>query len=214
MINIDEDTIDRKVGKAKEILGENAKVFNKSMAILFTGSKETTIVLDLVRDMNNGKIPFPIVHIDTGLETEELYDYRTTIQREWDIEIEIVSRQGFLSPDKTFDTEECCKKLKKEGLREALRQHGWKALIFDPPNSGFEGIVESGISVINPVAHFDELDCWRYIKQRALPYCSLYRKGFKLVACEPCLRPWLRKIELDNENKEEIINRLKSLGYL
>jgi len=214
MININEDTIDRKVGKAKEILGENAKVFNKSIAILFTGSKETTIVLDLVRDMNNGKIPFPIVHIDTGLETEELYDYRTTIQREWDIEIEIVSRQGFLSPDKTFDTEECCKKLTEEGLREALRQHGWKALIFDPKNSGFEGIVESGISVINPVAHFDELDCWRYIKQRDLPYCSLYRKGFKLVACEPCLRPWLRKIELDNENKEEIINRLKSLGYL
>lgn len=205
-----------KIGKAREILREKVGIFADLMAILFTGSKETTVILDLIRSMNNGKVPFPIVHIDTGLETAELYDYREEIQKAWDLGIKIISRQGLLSPDDiASDTKNCycCKKLKEEGLQEALRQYGWKALIFDPRDSGFEGIVDTGIPVVNPVAHFDELDFWRYIRQRNLPYCSLYRKGFRLIACEPCLRPWLRKTEPSEENKEEIISRLKNLGY-
>lgn len=203
-----------KIGKAKEILYEKTNIFGNSMAILFTGSKETTVILDLIRDMNNGKVPFPIVHIDTGLETAELYDYREEIQKAWNIGIKIINRQGLLSLDDiASDAKNCCKKLKEEGLLEALRQYGWKALIFDPRDSGYEGIVDAGIPVVNPVAHFDELDFWRYIKQKNLPYCSLYRKGFRLIACEPCLRPWLRKTEPSEENKEEIISRLKTLGY-
>jgi phosphoadenosine phosphosulfate reductase len=203
-----------KLHKAENILVEKTKIFANLIAIPFTGSKETMVILDLIRNMNKGKVPFPIIHIDTGLETEELYDYRKNIQREWNLDIKIVSRQGFLSSDDIAqDAKNCCKKLKEDGLLKAAGQYGWKALIFEPRDNGYEEIVEAGISVVNPVAHFHELDFWRYIKQRNLPYCSLYRKGFRLVACEPCLRPWLRKIKPAPKNKEEIISRLKNLGY-
>ncbi len=206
--------LEEKVQKAKEILREKTKILGNSMAVVFTGSKETTVILDLIRGMNNRKILFPVVHIDPGLETVELYDYREEIQKEWHFEIKIVKRQVLLSPDDiATDTKNCCKKLKNEGLHEAVVQYGWKAVILDPRDSGYEEISEVDIHIVNPVSHFDELDFWRYIKQRELPFCSLYRKGFRLIACEPCLRPWLRKIESTEENKEEIINRLKSLGY-
>ncbi|MEW6584968.1 MAG: phosphoadenosine phosphosulfate reductase family protein [Nitrospirota bacterium] len=205
--------LENKIVEAKNILRKQNDKPANSAAILFTGSKETTVILDLVRDMYDGRVPYPVVHIDTGLETEELYEYRDKIQKEWNFSIEVVKRHGTLSPDDiTGHEEECCKKFKVESLRESIGEHGWKALIFDPRDSGFEGI--SGfISVVNPVAHFEELDFWKYIRQKSLPFCSLYRKGFRFISCEPCLRPWLRRNEPSEENKEEIINRLKTLGY-
>jgi phosphoadenosine phosphosulfate reductase len=213
-IKNEEVTIDKKINKAREILKE-AEAFNTSTGVLFTGSKETTVILDLIRGMNSSRVPFPVVHIDTGLETAELYEYRERIQKEWNLDMSIITRQGLLSVgDIAKDKKKCCKKLKEEGLQEALKQYGWKALIFDSREVGYEGITVSGVSIINPVAHFDELDFWRYITQKHLPYCSLYNKGFKLIACEPCLRPWLKKGGPPEEHREEIEKRLRSLGYI
>ena len=206
--------LEDKIQKSKEILSKDLEPFKNSLAIVFTGSKETTVILDLIRDINKETIPYTVVHIDTGIETEELYDYREIIQRIWNFKIMVINRKGILSPDNIgLDPKNCCKRLKQEGLFEAIKQNNWKVLILDPRDSGYKEIDKTGITIINPVTHFDELDFWKYIKQKNLPYCSLYRKGFRLVACEPCLRPWLRKIEPAGENKEEIISRLKSLGY-
>lgn len=209
-----DSNLEDKIQQAKEVLAEKTTIFGNSVAIVFTGSKETTVILDLMKESHNGKILSPVVHIDSGLETIELYDYRKAIQKSWDFKVKIFKRHDSLSPDDiAVDTTNCCRKIKAEGLNEAVKQYAWKAVMLDIRDSGYEEISKFGIPILNPVAHFNELDFWRYIKQRGLPYCSLYSKGFRLIACEPCLRPWLRKIEPSEENKEEVISRLKSLGY-
>jgi phosphoadenosine phosphosulfate reductase len=40
--------------------------------------------------------------------------------------------------------------------------------------------------VICPIVYWSSQDVWRFIKERGLPYCSLYDEGFKRLGCVGC----------------------------
>jgi len=42
---------------------------------------------------------------------------------------------------------------------------------------------------ISPLAAWSEEELWRYIKDNAVPYNTLYDKGFRSIGCAPCTRP-------------------------
>ena len=41
---------------------------------------------------------------------------------------------------------------------------------------------------LNPLAEWTEEEVWEYVRERGVPYHSLYDKGYKSIGCAPCTR--------------------------
>ena len=82
------------------------------MGMLWSIGKDSTSLLWMIRKAFFGKIPFPIIHIDTGYKFPEMYAFRDRLAREWDLDLVIALHQArsdsgarfFLTPRRTFRT--------------------------------------------------------------------------------------------------------------
>ena len=116
--------------KSIYIIREAFAEFKKPAALWSTG-KDSTAVLALCRKAFFGKIPFPIIHIDTTYKFKEMYEFRDRIAKEWGFNL-IVARneeaikKGFGPKDGKF---ECCTKLKTQALIKCLEENKFDALI-------------------------------------------------------------------------------------
>ena len=64
------------------------EAFNKidRLALLWSIGKDSNVLLWLVRKAFFGKVPFPVVQLDTGMELPEVYEFRDVTARDWDLE--------------------------------------------------------------------------------------------------------------------------------
>ncbi|MGE4285034.1 MAG: sulfate adenylyltransferase subunit CysD [Phycisphaerae bacterium] len=103
----------------------------RNIAVLWSIGKDSTTLLWLVRKAFFGKIPFPVMHIDTSYKFKEIYEFRDKYTKEWDLDL-IVSRNeeaiaAGMGPDKgKFD---CCNQLKTIALKQAIAKKKFKALL-------------------------------------------------------------------------------------
>jgi sulfate adenylyltransferase subunit 2 len=103
----------------------------KNIALLWSIGKDSTALLWLARKAFFGKIPFPVVHIDTSFKFKEIYEFRDRFRKEWDLDL-IVSRndealrQG-MSPEKA--KLDCCTALKTQALKQTIEKYDFKALL-------------------------------------------------------------------------------------
>jgi sulfate adenylyltransferase subunit 2 len=103
----------------------------KNPAVLWSTGKDSTAVLWLCRKAFFGKIPFPVIHIDTGYKFKQMYEFRDRIAREWGMDL-VVARneealqQGVGPHQGKF---ECCTRLKTEALMHFLEERKFDALI-------------------------------------------------------------------------------------
>ncbi len=42
---------------------------------------------------------------------------------------------------------------------------------------------------LNPLAEWTEDEVWDYVREREVPYNSLYDRGYTSIGCAPCTRP-------------------------
>lgn len=103
----------------------------KNLAVLWSTGKDSTTMLWLCRKAFFGKIPFPVIHIDTGYKFKQMYKFRDEIAREWGLNLLVAKnndaiKEGVSPQDGKF---ECCTRLKTEALRKCLDEHGFDALI-------------------------------------------------------------------------------------
>ena len=52
--------------------------------MLWSIGKDSNVVLWLARKAFFGRVPFPVVQLDTGMELDEVYAYRDQYTKEWD----------------------------------------------------------------------------------------------------------------------------------
>lgn len=122
--------LDELESKSIYIIREAYKQF-KNMASLWSIGKDSTTLLWLCRKAFFGKIPFPVIHIDTSYKFKKIYEFREKYANEWGLKL-IVSRnesalkQG-VCPEKA--KLECCGQLKTEALKQAINKYGFKALL-------------------------------------------------------------------------------------
>ena len=100
-------------------------------AVLWSTGKDSTTMLWLCRKAFFGKIPFPVIHIDTGYKFRQMYKFRDEIARQWGLELMIARneeavKEGVSPKDGNF---ECCTRLKTEALRGCLEEYGFDAII-------------------------------------------------------------------------------------
>ncbi len=114
------------------IFREVAAQFERPV-LLYSVGKDSSVLLHLARKaFAPGKIPFPLLHIDTGYNFPEVYEFRDRLAKEIGFEL-IVNRNEDAIADgaNPYDlgTLACCGKLQIDALLEALREGGFDAAI-------------------------------------------------------------------------------------
>jgi len=210
-----------------EIIKEARNRYGDKIGIAFTGGKDSTVLLDLVRRANNGIVPFKIITVDTSCEFPEIVEFMNKLKKDWNFDLKVYSNKEAL---KTIaiaaDRQECCNLLKTVPLKNAIKELGLKGLMTgirkDEQESRAGEIYFSKREHphhyrIHPILHFTENDIWDYIKLYNLPYCSLYEQGYRSIDCMPCTHKAKSADEAEragrSKEKEAVMDKLRDLGY-
>jgi phosphoadenosine phosphosulfate reductase len=225
-------TIEEKIKKAHEIIQETVdqnKWKNKEIAVAWTGGKDSTVILHLIKEHFKGKIPFKIMFNDSTLEFSEIYDFVNMLQKEWNLDLIWMKHLP-------SDLEKYEKETEREKQMEIMRIAKINAINFVQEKYGIKCFM-SGIRWdehearsdetffskrethmrIHPILHFTLDDIWNYIRMYNVPYVDLYDKGYKSLGEKPFTSP------VDDPNaperagreatKEKVMKRLRDLGY-
>ena len=217
-------TLEEKEKESRKLLKEAIEKFGmEKVAVAWSGGKDSTTVLHLIRQEFK-KVIIPVVFIDTSVKFKEIYSFRDKLAKEWNLNLIIVKNEEALKTIKIAQNkEECCYLLKTIPLREAITSHGWQALItavrWDEQEARknetyFSRRETPPHTRIHPILHFRELDIWAYIRKYNIPYCELYHKGYRSLGCAPCTKIAGEAERAGRDkNKEEIMQRLRGMGY-
>lgn len=96
----------------------------KNPVMLYSIGKDSAVMLHLVRKaFYPGKIPFPLLHIDTKWKFPEMIEFRDRTAKELDFDLIVHSHKeaGISHPSKG-GADKCCAKLKTGALLDALRE--------------------------------------------------------------------------------------------
>lgn len=103
----------------------------RNIALLWSIGKDSTTLLWIARKAFFGKIPFPVVHIDTSFKFKEIYEFRDNYCRQWGLNLILgINKKALeeeICPEK--GKLECCNALKTEALKLTLKKHNFRALL-------------------------------------------------------------------------------------
>ncbi len=97
----------------------------KSLAMLWSIGKDSTVLLWLTRKAFFGHVPFPLVHIDTSFKIPEMIAYRDRLALDWKLNMVVGRNDQALAEARTFPAGkltrvECCRTLKTDALSNTL----------------------------------------------------------------------------------------------
>src|SRR4030088_3645354 len=121
----------------KTLEAESIQIFREAAAefarpvMLYSIGKDSSVILRLAQKaFYPGKIPFPLLHIDTSYKFPEMIEFRDRYTREIGVELIVHKNQEALdSGGKPFalGTQKCCGLLKTKSLLDALAEGGFTA---------------------------------------------------------------------------------------
>lgn len=133
--------LDRLEAHSVHILREAYKEF-KSLCMLWSIGKDSTVLLWLARKAFFGHVPLPLVHIDTSYKIPEMIEYRDRLAAEWKLNMIYGQNEAVLKSGKTFpngfiDRLTCCKALKSDALKHTL-SGDWTRYRFNHEKGGYD----------------------------------------------------------------------------
>jgi sulfate adenylyltransferase subunit 2 len=186
-----------------------AKINFKNVAALWSMGKDSTTMLALTRKAFLGKVPFPVIHIDNGIDFPETYTFRESLAKKWKLDLIVANSE--IKSDSIGSA--CCGKNKPETLKKVMKENGFDALIvsirrdehgirskeryMSPRDKKFKWdyknqpaelwedysskLDKGGHIRVHPLLDWNEIDIWNYIKQEHVPINPLYlsRNGFR-----------------------------------
>jgi len=209
----------------------------QNLAALWSTGKDSTVLVALARKAFFGRVPFPLIHIDNGIDFPETYELREGLAKEWNLDV-IVSK-SVIKDD--ISGIRCCGANKTDALKSLLEQRGFDGLFvsirrdehgirgkeryFSPRDKEFRwdyknqspeiwdfiSQEESASHIrIHPLLHWTELDMWLYIKQEGIPVNPLYysRDGQRYRSLG-CTQCTV-SVDSNASNIDEIIEELKN----
>jgi sulfate adenylyltransferase subunit 2 len=118
--------------EAIHVMREVAAEFERPV-LLYSVGKDSSCLLRLAQKaFAPGKIPFPLMHVDTGFKFSEMYTFRDWYVKEVGADLIVWRHEKAISQNvNPFDlgTVKCCGFLKTEALLTGLRHHRFDAAI-------------------------------------------------------------------------------------
>src|SRR5258707_5706348 len=112
------------------ILREAAAEFARPV-MLYSIGKDSSVMLRLAQKaFFPGKIPFPLLHVDTGYKFPEMIEFRDSYTQELGVELIVHKNQAALDAGTnpfSLGTQKCCGLLKTKSLLDALAEGGFDA---------------------------------------------------------------------------------------
>ncbi|OGV35330.1 MAG: sulfate adenylyltransferase small subunit [Lentisphaerae bacterium GWF2_45_14] len=106
------------------IMREVASEFERPV-MLYSIGKDSSVMLRLAeKAFYPGKIPFPLMHVDTGFKFKEMYEFRDTYIKEIGAELIIYRNEKSISEKMNpydYGTQKCCSFLKTQALVDSIR---------------------------------------------------------------------------------------------
>ena len=99
------------------------------LALLWSIGKDSNALLWLCRKAFFGRVPFPVVQLDTGMELPEVYAFRDRIARDWNLELVVEDCPPESSTDPTLPPATRAAARKTEGLKTLLARRGYRGVI-------------------------------------------------------------------------------------
>jgi sulfate adenylyltransferase subunit 2 len=233
--------IKQNVGELEEksiyVLREAKSKF-KNVAALWSMGKDSTTMIALARKAFLGKVPFPVIHIDNGIDFPETYQFREELAKKW--KLDLIVAESEIKPEMSGFS--CCGANKTVALKKVMAQYGFDALIVsirrdehgirakeryvsprdrnfkwdykDQPaelwNDYSSKLDDKGHVRVHPLLDWNEVDIWQYIKQENVPMNPLYfsRNGYRYRSLG-CTH-CTSMIKSEAKNVDEIISELES----
>lgn len=101
----------------------------QKLALLWSLGKDSNVMIWLARKAFFGRVPFPVMHVDTGKKFPEMYAFRDRYSREWDLDLIVEPCPALETVDATLPKAARSAARKTEGLKLALAKHGFDSLI-------------------------------------------------------------------------------------
>lgn len=213
-------TIQEKIQKSQAVIKEATKKFKKTqIAVAWTGGKDSTVLLHLIRQTFNNKIPFKVFFNDSTIEFKEVYDFVKKLTKDWQLDLiwqkhlpedlkayfKIQNQLTHLRGGRMDSSEvknlkeqamEIMRIAKINAINFALSKYKIKAFMsairWDEHEARSKETYFSQRSThtrIHPILHFSINDIWQYIKLFNIPYVSLYDQGYKSLGEAPFTKP-------------------------
>lgn len=219
-----------KIRKAQEILQEAAKKWgNQQIVVAWTGGKDSTVILDIIRRTFGNVVPFRVMFNDSTIEFPEIYNFVKKYEKEWNLDLLWIKhlKEDLVAYKKGENAEqkmEVMRIAKINVINHVISEYDVKAFI-----SGIRWDEHEARSKekffsprpthmrVHPILQFTLDDIWKYIKMHNVPYVDLYDKGYKSLGEAPFTHP----VEDENASeragreatKEKVMKRLRDLGY-
>ena len=130
MNNLDHTYLKHLESESIHIIREVAAEFKKPVMLYSIGKDSSVMVRLAQKAFHPGKIPFPLMHIDTGYKFPEMIEFREKLVKSIGANLIVERNEEWISkgthPSKQ-GTDKCCAKLKTQGLLDGLKKHGFDA---------------------------------------------------------------------------------------
>lgn len=109
------------------IIREVASEFKKPVMLYSIGKDSGVMVRLAQKAFYPGKIPFPLMHIDTGYKFPEMIEFRDKFVKDIGARLIVERNEEWIKKGthpSVMGTDKCCARLKTQGLLDALRRYG------------------------------------------------------------------------------------------
>lgn len=103
----------------------------EKLGLLWSIGKDSNVMVWLARKAFFGRVPFPVVHIDTSYKLPEMIEFRDRMAREWGLELIVGQNRAALDAGMNHvqGRVACCTALKTDGLKAIIARHGFTGII-------------------------------------------------------------------------------------
>lgn len=126
-----------KIHYLRELESESIYIIRETVAefknpvMLYSIGKDSSVMLHLARKaFAPGRIPFPVMHIDTGYKFKEMIEFRDTFTKKMGIRLIVERNEEMVAKGMhpaLYGTDRCCGFLKTKALLSALSKHKFDA---------------------------------------------------------------------------------------
>jgi len=101
------------------------------LALLWSAGKDSQTLLWLARKAFFGRVPFPVVFMETGFDMPELLALRDRLAKEWNLELIIARNETAIANgmNPSHGRVVCCSALLRDNLQQVVARHRFGGLI-------------------------------------------------------------------------------------